>query len=1679
MQSVARKNVKGKPMWRRLLRFLLYSGCILLVLLMLTLYALTLPAVQQLLTNKAETFLQEKFGTRVEIGAIRLRFPYSVSLEKFLLEDQQGDTLARVGSLVVSTDLWKLLDQTIQLKKITLEDAAIYLHRKDSIYNFDYIVQAFASDTTVEAPVPTDTTASAWKLQLDLAKIKLNKVNFLLRDDDAASTTQANIGIAETVIAKADLKTLHFELDGLTLADSDIRLVQTKKSVDDGKPGPAYGLLLKNGDISRSHIVYSTTELALDATLGKTTLDNLYVQSANDIMAIQAKGIRVESSAVAYRDPVVQPTPGHFNASDLDLIQLNADLPDFSLQNDTLFVQANALSGKDKSGLQIHSLRTTARVTPGSIEIKNALASLNQTHLDGDVMLFKNEQATFDRMQVQLRQARGMVGDLIVLLPPQENPALSRLRDMRYEVSGNLSGWLDNLRTDNIRFQAGSGTVAYFTGSVQQLTVPEKLGMNLTISRLETNRSDLVRFMSLGDTPMDSILMQPLPAHMSASGAVTGAMSRLQLSLKGEAGALQTGPLSPEIPGPALQFDVFGTLTEVNDPDRMGMDLQINRLDAPRNFFAFIKLEGGELPDLVQATGTLRGTLDALQTDLQFNAIRGDATSRLTFKGLLKNVQTPDQLGFDVAFDASLTRRELLGYVPDSVITNSLNLPDLVFITGQAKGSVKDATGKASIRLNQWGQINVNGSLRDSTYQMDLVAANLQVGRLAADTALRPLKMLSFTTHVSGKGFEFGKTAQIQAAGKVDSLIWDNLILRDITFDADANGKRFTGGLQSPDERAAVRVRASGDFSTDVPLLDLDIALNCIDMREFGWANRPTTVCMRILSHSEGLSLDTLTANVKIEDIDLQYDTVHIHPGNLTLDVKLHNRHNSVNIASDWLQSEIKGYFAFADLSTTISNIVEQYFVVDRTAYVPPVSTDSLSVQLHLLRTEVLTTGLVPGLSELSPIHLEGSLIGQRNYFNLVVQAPKIVYQQWNVDSLNVRAYAGDTAALFVLTTPLVKRGDQDFIENARLNGRFLANVADVSFKASDDQGKERFLLALQTKINGKAKETLVTLSPRQVIDFKEWAVNEGNQIRIVPGSVEVSKFTMTGAGQSIAIEGATRKLAGNKTGLDFTVDIDRLNYNNFDIFVAAVLSELGGWAEAHLKINGNTDAPQVRGKLQLHETFFTPLATNVRYQLSETPLEFTESGIVLDGLSLSDPYKRTLEINGRLATKDWENIQTDLTLHADRWQVLNSTKQQNPVYYGELYASLEGTVRGPVSQPDIQLIVKTAKESTFTYVYDVATQTLQHEGIVYFLPPPRQYVRPAIYDAPVNTQAFTLSASIEIDSNLTVNSVINPVTGDDFRGRATGKLQLDILSNGNMTLAGRVELVSGIYNYSYQSVVKRSFEVTNGSTITWTGDIRTPELDIKARYQFKASPYPLVVNQLSTASADEAAVYRKSQTFLLQASLSGSATQPDVSFLFIYPSAEKQAGLNSSFGNQEADLVESALSNVNQDKNLLSRQVFGVLLLRNFIGESVGITTTTSGNPLQSGLNNFLTGQLNALADQYLTWIDVDLATTEGATNTGASQAEGTTNYQLRLQKSFFEDRLTFKLSGGTSVGANGDDVHSALENASIEYALTSNGELKVTVFSERGFELLNASSSNLRNSGAGFIFAKEFGKH
>ncbi|MCC6724657.1 MAG: hypothetical protein IT258_09110 [Saprospiraceae bacterium] len=129
-------------------------------------------------------------------------------------------------------------------------------------------------------------------------------------------------------------------------------------------------------------------------------------------------------------------------------------------------------------------------------------------------------------------------------------------------------------------------------------------------------------------------------------------------------------------------------------------------------------------------------------------------------------------------------------------------------------------------------------------------------------------------------------------------------------------------------------------------------------------------------------------------------------------------------------------------------------------------------------------------------------------------------------------------------------------------------------------------------------------------------------------------------------------------------------------------------------------------------------------------------------------------------------------------------------------------------------------------------------------------------------------------------------------------------------------------------------------------------------------------------------------------------------------------------------------------------------------------------------GINKFITNQFNALASQYIKFVDVQLNVEQDATFGADNQEVGTTNYNLQLQKTFLNNRLIFKVTGGASAdrSSTSSEWRSTIENAYVEYLLTPDGKIKLRGFSEDGLEILNGDGG--RNSGAGIVFTKEYKK-
>lgn len=138
-------------MYRQVLLGIKHTIVIIIVFLLFLLGAIQTEHVQNVLAYHAAKYLSYKLGTPVKIGYFRVILFDKVLLEEVQVLDKQKDTLFAVKKIELSDIDFSLRKQSIFVHhtEIISPTAHIYRHAKDSIWNYQYLLDVFASkDTT-------------------------------------------------------------------------------------------------------------------------------------------------------------------------------------------------------------------------------------------------------------------------------------------------------------------------------------------------------------------------------------------------------------------------------------------------------------------------------------------------------------------------------------------------------------------------------------------------------------------------------------------------------------------------------------------------------------------------------------------------------------------------------------------------------------------------------------------------------------------------------------------------------------------------------------------------------------------------------------------------------------------------------------------------------------------------------------------------------------------------------------------------------------------------------------------------------------------------------------------------------------------------------------------------------------------------------------------------------------------------------------------------------------------------------------------------------------------------------------------------------------------------------------------------------------------------------------------
>ncbi|HEY1870016.1 MAG TPA: translocation/assembly module TamB domain-containing protein, partial [Chitinophagaceae bacterium] len=446
-------------------------------------------------------------------------------------------------------------------------------------------------------------------------------------------------------------------------------------------------------------------------------------------------------------------------------------------------------------------------------------------------------------------------------------------------------------------------------------------------------------------------------------------------------------------------------------------------------------------------------------------------------------------------------------------------------------------------------------------------------------------------------------------------------------------------------------------------------------------------------------------------------------------------------------------------------------------------------------------------------------------------------YQKWTVSSDNLVTILPDniTANNFVL-----QNGDQRLSINSPADrGQQALEIGFSNFRLATITGflKADSLLA-DGLINGNVDLNDFLQQPNIkgdiTIDHLSIQKDTIGNVAIHASTSGVEKYnaevTITGNGNDVALTGSLAT-AGNDMNLNLDLNVKSLQLHSLEGLMAGAIKNSSGSVNGHVSIGGSLNKPAINGNLNFNKSSFAVSLLGSQFNVDGQTLSVTNDGLAFNNFTVKDSSGKALTLNGNVLTSNFINYEFNLKLTARNFQLLNSTKKDNPVYYGRMTINADLSITGTEVKPVVDGRITVDDGTALTFVVPQSEEGIEsRQGIVEFvnMRNPASDTLFRQYDSlnKATVVGMDISLNIEVKKEAIFNIVIDEANGDFLNAQGEAQLTAGIDPSGKITLTGNYTLEKGSYQITF-NFLQRKFEIRKGSVIIWTGEPTTAQLDV------------------------------------------------------------------------------------------------------------------------------------------------------------------------------------------------------------------------------------------------------------
>lgn len=1611
--------------------------------------ALHLPLVQRFAKNQAVAYLHQKIKTKVQIDSLSFGLFQPIQVYGLYLSDQKKDTLLAGQHLVVDYSLVDLVSNKLTLYNLTLEGVTAKIDRsKQGTFNFDYIIQAFASPKKPEEE-PSKPMA------IVLRKINLDQIRFVYRDAKEPMKATIQLKHLDTEFKAFDLETQEIDLpkikvSGLT-ADVSQALKATPKTVATNKiisaPTPVWKIKL--GEIAIRKVQLDYLE-SVQKTKAHVSFKSWYtkielIDLANELVVINTLNFENLRGAVSLgkvnkiaapkgANPAEKPNQWEVKINQTDVAQLffqfdnnnfnrlnkgldynhiqlkkaHLKAANFHYKPESIAVNIASFAGKEQSGLVIDSLSTDFFFGPKNSYLKKLYLKTPQTLLRNQVLLGYPSVAAITKnpgeLSVKANLKKSQLGfkDVLLLAPQlaNTNPFASNPKGILL-INSTVSGKLNRIEIPNLEVSGIGKTKLQASGSIVGLPNVDQARFDIAIQNFESSAQDIKQFAPKGSLPSNL----SLPNQLSGKGSFKGTMHSFftDVVLNSSFGKAKVKATFDQRQKNKERYDAQAELTHF-DLGRLMQNKDLGKISSR------IRVKGIGL-DPKTATIVSTGTV----SKLMYN--------KYTYQDLSWNGAMKQGL-FEATMDASD--------------------PNLTFtLTGNGNWNDKYPKGKIKLNLDiaDLEKLNLHAGPLKLKGEVDANLLSSDLDRLNGTVIAHQLVI------TNEKGAFPIDSVQFKAVSNKEKT---ELLLQSSLMDATMEGQFKISQLATALQNAIAHYynRTPKARRTKTAPQQFTFKLNTKESPLFAQVlPELKEIAPLQLSGRYNSVNDSIAVTGKIPK--LVYGNQIITNAALNISTKDNALHYSLfmdDLQNPYMQlpfTMLSGKVANnqMDYALQLKDIKdkEHYFVSGK------VTTNQGNTLLHLDKNAVLNydSWQIPENNQIVSTP-KGVIISD---FKLAHEGSSVSVQSQTPTANAPIALAFDNFDIQTLSS-LVEKDDWQM--SGKINGTALVNN-----------------IATQPLFTSAIKIDTFTFKKEPVGDFVIQIKNERK-------NEYDAHVALTGQENNLQLDGT---YTSQSDSFDMKLAIEKLNMKSIEGFSMGQLTKSTGFLSGNFDIKGTTAIPNLTGKLQFNNVGFNVKQLNANFNSINDAIIVDHQKMIFKKFTIKDEKNNDLTIDGNLDIATLNNIGFDLAIDAENFKAINSKAKDNELFYGELFLDHHVAIKGTMNNPIVTGKVKVNKDTKFTIVVPQSDPSIaDRAGIVEFIDQDHPALVTTLKGDEKASQSAILginaSVDITVDKDAEFTMIIDKTTGDFVKIKGTANLNGGIDASGKTTLTGKYEIEQGVYETTFSSI-KKKFDIKKGSYILWKGEPMEADINITAVYKVKTAPIDLVLNQIGSVSASEKNTYKEKIPFETELKMTGEILKPEITFDILLP----DTNLVSS---KVMSTTKAKLVQLRQDPNEMNKQIFALLVLGNFMGDNP--LSSESGFSAESmargSASKILSNQLNNLAGDLIKGVELnfDVQSTE---DYSTGQKENKTDLNVAVSKKLFNDRIkvtvgsSFELEGSQQANEKATNIAG---DVSIDYQITKDGRYKMRGYRINKYQV--ALQGEVVETGVSFIITMDYNK-